>query len=193
MTYELPNFGSTPASFYCPGMTSYKGNLIVWGGYSNTEIYDQTLYIYYLTNYTWSSYSFDTPMPRGRHSNFLAVYSDYLYVFPGSNHLVETEIRDMWRINLIKLEAWEEVEINNTKHLNLRGKAASLQIDSFVYQISGSGFTNDVILIDLSLEVKELKELSPNFIYPTARKNFVMMYLNSNLILFGGEGNDGKL
>ncbi|CAG9310880.1 unnamed protein product [Blepharisma stoltei] len=189
--YLMPNYGDAPYSYNGPGMDFYNGALYVWGGYSWFSNYDQALYVYNLTTYTWSKLAFDQ-MPNGRSWHHVAIYKNYLYAFPGTNFFHQKS-DDIWMIDLNELKKWENVSFTVDYNISLRTQSSNIFINSSLFQFSGSSFTNDLISIDISAENPTFTIKTEHWIYPPCRSKSAVHIINSYLAVFGGEGNNGEL
>ncbi|CAG9320893.1 unnamed protein product [Blepharisma stoltei] len=187
----MPNNGNSPNLMQCE-MACEKDSIYVWGGISANFVYNTNLYAYNLTSQWWTKVDISGNVPLGRIFHSVKIYSGFFYVLPGFNYNTDGDQVNIWRINLTSVNNWESVAFTNSSTSG-RSSAASIFVNSSLYQFSGSTVTNDLILMDLSLPVPYFETISSQWTSPPPRMRFSMVSIESYLIVFGGMGGNDEL
>ncbi|CAG9313106.1 unnamed protein product [Blepharisma stoltei] len=188
----MPNTGDGPTLIHSAKIAFSDGKLYIWGGLTTEYVYDNNLYIYDLQNQVWTKHIFNKS-PIGRMWHYIAIYSEFLYIFPGFDYNYDAGINDIWKINLNDLDQWIQVDFDIDKNTQLRSQAGNTFVNSTLFQYSGSTYTNDLIYINISYENPKFSTLTSNWVSPPPRMRFAMEQINDKIAIFGGQGRNGNL
>ncbi|CAG9313039.1 unnamed protein product [Blepharisma stoltei] len=191
---KKPNSGNSPQPQESSGIAYYKDKLYVWGGLSrfSTIIHDTALYEYDLAKEEWKKIEINGKKPGGRFEHFLCFVEDYLYVYLGVDFETGLTIFDIWKINLISLDTWIEVNFKDPSS-TATGSGSLTFVSSVLWSFAGysdTGINNSIISLEFSLETPIINLISPEMTGPTARMFHSLQTIQTNLWVFGGIDND---
>lgn len=156
----------------------FNESLAIWGG-SSTSMDLALIDIYGTISYKSGSGEF----PDYRQSFPFAVFSGFLYLFPGYSYPIGKFIMKCFIISLTTYEAFEVKCGINTVYNSY------IQVDHLLFLFGGENFdvfTNELAYVDLNDLNLTLKTITPHTLYPKPRSGHTMMRCRSSLWVFGG-------
>jgi len=183
---ELNTTGNTPSGREGAKMVYWNNKLVVWGGIEEKGYSDTTLHFYDLTTGVWSELrTSETPPARSYYE--LYVHGNYLYLLFGFLRSENSDLGDIWQINLESPQKWEFLKNSSFP----RDGFAVLKDSSWAYLVGGfaeNKHTNQVLKMDL--ETLNFTEVTSHFEYPSPRKHHTMTTIDTGIWLFGGESSN---
>ncbi|KAF8492379.1 hypothetical protein F5888DRAFT_910078 [Russula emetica] len=188
-TNLLKTTGDVPSPRYGHRAVLSSTILLIWGGYIQNPVLDDSLYLLNLVSREWTRILVNGPGPSGRFNHTMTLIGSKLFVFGGCS--AKGPLNDIWALDLDCLNSnpfWESYEPTpgNEKPLPRRGHVSVTIGDRIIIfgGYDGRHVFNDTWSFNIS--TRKWTELQCTGSIPSPRAGHAAVLIDDIMYIFGG-------
>ncbi|OMJ70696.1 hypothetical protein SteCoe_31256 [Stentor coeruleus] len=179
--------GNPPIQTRGSNIVYYNGCFILTGGFLNQKQVDLRTYRYYLNTSFWEDITSPSILNSRTYTKTF-IHGNYLYLVFGWDVYMTTDAISIIRLNIESQSPKWEVFIENSDYA--RDSFGLATVSEYVYIFAGYSSANNenlnsIIYIDLVL--KDIFEVTSNYLSPENRYSGSLSIVNGEFYLFGGK------